>query len=65
MWAELASDLWVAVALLLIIEGIMPFLNPDALRRTLLAVTRLDDRTLRFIGLTCMVAGCLLLTFVR
>ena len=58
-------DLLVAVALLLVLEGIMPFLNPEAVRRTLLTIARLDDRTLRFIGLSSMVAGCLLLFVLK
>jgi hypothetical protein len=61
MWHELL----VAVALLLVIEGVLPFLNPAALRKTLLQVAQLNDRTLRFAGLTSMVAGCLLLYLVR
>jgi uncharacterized protein YjeT (DUF2065 family) len=58
-------DLLVAVALLLVLEGIMPFLNPDALRKTLLKIAGLDDRMLRFIGLTLMTAGCLLLYVLK
>ena len=58
-------DLLVAVALLLVLEGIMPFLNPDALRKTLLKIAGLDDRLLRFIGLTSMTAGCLLLYVLK
>jgi len=61
MWHELI----VAFALLLVIEGVMPFLNPAALRQALILVARLDDKTLRFAGLTAMVAGCLLLYVVN
>jgi len=57
MWHELL----VAFALLLVIEGVMPFLNPGALRQALILVAKLDDKTLRFAGLTAMVVGCLLL----
>lgn len=62
MWLQ---DLLAAIALLLIIEGIMPFLNPAGMRRALLLVSQLNDRTLRFAGLTSMVLGCLLLYVVR
>jgi uncharacterized protein YjeT (DUF2065 family) len=61
MW----HDLLVAIALLLVIEGVMPFVNPDALRRAMLALAQLSDQTLRFAGLTCMVIGCLLLYAVN
>ena len=60
MWHELL----IAIALLLVIEGIMPFLSPDAVRRALLGITRMNDNMLRFAGLTSMVLGCLLLYFV-
>lgn len=58
-------DLLTAVALLLIIEGAIPFLNPPGLRKVLLTVSQLSDGVLRFGGLTSMVLGCLLLYAVR
>lgn len=61
MW----KDLLVAVALLLVIEGILPFLNPRALRITLQQMIKLDDRRLRLIGLGSMLAGVALLYWAR
>ena len=61
MW----HDLLVALALVLVIEGIVPFLNPGAMRRALLALAQMNDNTLRFAGLTVMIAGCLLLYVLR
>ena len=61
MW----HDLLVAIALVLVIEGIVPFLNPQAMRRAMLALAQMNDSTLRFAGLTVMVIGCLLLYAVR
>ena len=61
MW----HDLLVALALVLVIEGIVPFLNPGAMRRALLALSQMNDNMLRFAGLTVMIAGCLLLYAVR
>lgn len=58
-------DLFVALALLLVIEGIFPFLNPGALRNLLQMMTQMDDKTLRFSGLTSMVAGVLILYLVN
>ncbi len=58
-------DLLVAHGLVLVLEGIAPFLNPAALRRALLAAARLDDATLRFIGITSMLAGLVLLYLVN
>jgi hypothetical protein len=56
MWERLGD----ALALLLVIEGVLPFINPDGLRRTLLAAAQFDDRTLRIAGLTSMLAGVVL-----
>jgi uncharacterized protein YjeT (DUF2065 family) len=61
MWNEVL----LAVALLLVIEGVLPFLNPAALRKTLLQIAELNDTTLRFAGLTSMVVGCFILYLVR
>lgn len=46
-----------AIALLLVIEGVLPFVNPKAMRRLWSQMVRTDDRTLRFAGLTSMLLG--------
>ena len=61
MW----HDLWVAMALLLVLEGILPFLSPDAMRRILLMAAQQDNRSLRITGLISMICGVLLLYFVN
>ena len=61
MW----HDLWVAMALLLVLEGILPFLSPDTMRRILLMAAQQDNRSLRITGLISMVCGVLLLYFVN
>ena len=59
------NDLWGALALYLVLEGVLPFLNPGAARRAFAALSQLDDRILRRIGLGSMIAGCVLLFLVR
>jgi uncharacterized protein YjeT (DUF2065 family) len=59
------SDLLAACALYLVLEGILPFLNPRALKRAMQAFALLEDRQLRIAGLASMVAGALLLYWVR
>ena len=59
------GDLWAAFALYLVLEGLMPFLNPGAMKRTLLRLAGLEERTLRIAGFASMIAGALLLYFVR
>jgi len=61
MW----HDLWVATALILVIEGIWPFLSPGSMRQAMLAVSQTDNRTLRVAGLVSMFAGVVLLYLVR
>lgn len=58
-------DLGAAVALILVIEGLLPLLAPQRFRETLLAATRLDDRAFRLLGLVSMISGVLLLYWVR
>jgi uncharacterized protein YjeT (DUF2065 family) len=59
------NDLWAAFALYLVLEGLLPFLNPGAAKRTLAALSEMDERTLRGIGLGSMIAGCVVLFLVR
>jgi uncharacterized protein len=61
MW----HDLLAAVALVLVIEGIIPFVNPGAMRRTLLKMVEMNDQSLRFAGLTSMIIGVILLYIIR
>lgn len=53
MW----HDLLVALALVMVIEGILPFLAPGAMRQTMLEVARQSDARLRLIGLLSMASG--------
>jgi uncharacterized protein YjeT (DUF2065 family) len=50
---------------MLVIEGIMPFLNPTAFRRALLQMAGMQDQHLRIIGLFSMVIGLLVLFWVN
>ena len=59
------NDLWAAFALYLVIEGLMPFANPAAMKRALAQLSQLDERALRVVGLLSMIAGAALLYFVR
>jgi len=61
VWQDLLS----ALALVFVIEGILPFLNPGGFRNTMRQVAEMDDRTLRWLGLAAMLCGLLLLYLVR
>ena len=57
MWNSLLA----ALALMLVIEGLLPFLNPSAWRRVFERATSLSDGQIRFLGLTSMIAGIAML----
>ncbi|CAH1745594.1 Putative inner membrane protein YjeT (clustered with HflC) [Thauera humireducens] len=57
----MGASLLTAFALMLIIEGILPFVAPVAWRETFLRLASMADGQIRFIGLTSMLAGVLLL----
>ncbi|MDX2426126.1 MAG: DUF2065 domain-containing protein [Cycloclasticus sp.] len=59
------QDLFSALALVLIIEGIVPFISPKTLRNTYKRITEMNDRTVRVSGLVSMMAGVIFLTLVR
>ena len=61
----MASTFFLALALMLVIEGFMPFLAPRIWRETFRRVTELTDGQIRFIGLTSMVAGIIILMVAR
>lgn len=57
----MADKLLTAFALLLVIEGLLPFLLPAAWRETFRRLIELSDGQLRFIGLASLLAGFALL----
>lgn len=59
------SDLFAAVALYLILEGILPFLSPQWMKRMLVSFASMADNHLRLCGLISMSIGLALLYFVR
>ncbi len=61
MWKELG----IALSLIFVIEGIIPFLNPAGWRKTLQRVSEMDDEVLRMIGLSSMIFGVILLYLVH
>ncbi len=51
---------WSALALVLVFEGLMPFIAPAAWRRMFTEMLKLQDGQIRFFGLICLVFGALL-----
>ena len=61
MWQDLA----IATCLVLVLEGILPFLSPRAWRRMVQVAASMDDRGLRVAGLGSMIVGTSLLYLVH
>jgi uncharacterized protein YjeT (DUF2065 family) len=54
-----------ALALMLILEGVLPFLAPNLWRETFRRITQMSDGQIRFVGLSSMLVGLLLLLWAR
>lgn len=61
----MGSILLTAIALMLIIEGLLPFLMPVLWRETFRKLITLSDGQIRFLGLSSMLVGLLLLLIAR
>jgi len=60
-WKEILT----ALALVFVIEGMLPFISPARYRQMVMEITQLSDNNIRNIGLGVMVAGLVLLFIVR
>jgi len=60
-WTEILT----AVALLLIIEGMLPFVGPNRYKQLVAQIAQLSDNQLRIFGLSIMISGLFLLFLVR
>lgn len=61
----MSSSLLAAFALMLVLEGILPFLMPGIWRETFRRLTEMTDGQIRFVGLSSMLVGVLLLYLFR
>ncbi len=59
------GDLFAALALVMIIEGIIPFISPQGYKNTMQQLTSMPESTLRSIGFGLMLVGVVSLYFVR
>jgi uncharacterized protein YjeT (DUF2065 family) len=60
-WTELFS----ALALVMIIEGIIPFINPQGYKNTMQQMLAMPEPTLRAVGFGLMLVGAISLFFIR
>ena len=60
-----ATTFLMALALMLILEGVLPFIAPNLWRDTFRKITQMSDGQIRFVGLSSMIVGLLLLLWAR
>ena len=56
-----STTFWLAMALVLVIEGFMPFVSPGTWRQTIVQILKLSDGQLRFFGLCGLLLGVALI----
>jgi uncharacterized protein YjeT (DUF2065 family) len=61
----MGTTLIMPLALMLILEGVLPFLAPSLWRDTFRRITQMSDGQIRFVGLSSMIVGLLILAWVR
>ena len=59
------SDLWAALALVLVLEGLIPFVSPRTYRDVVQQMAAMPEQNLRFVGLALIALGILCLYLVR
>ncbi len=59
------NDLWTAPALVLVIEGLLPFISPRFYRQSAEQLSALPDRVIRMIGLAVIIVGLVSLSLIR
>lgn len=59
------EDLLLAFALVLVLEGLLPAVNPGGWRRAMEQLAALPDRAIRRFGVVMIIAGAVLFHFVR
>ena len=59
------GDLFAALALVMIIEGVIPFVSPQGYKNTMQQLTSMPESTLRGIGFGLMLVGVVSLYFIR
>ncbi len=61
----MGQDFLAAICLVLVLEGILPFLIPGRWREMMLSLTQIDERSIRLMGFGSMCLGAGLLFLVK
>lgn len=63
--SNMSQELLIAVCLMLVFEGILPFLAPARWRQVMASIMAMPDRQIRIMGLISMVIGVVLLSILN
>ena len=58
------KDLFIAISLVLILEGLIPFISPSLYKRTLLQMLEISESSIRIMGLFLIILGVIIINFV-
>ena len=59
-----SNSIWLALAIVLVIEGLLPFLSPTTWRKAFEQALKMNDGQIRFFGLCSVVLGLLAMVFL-
>ena len=59
------ADFWAAMAIVLILEGLIPFISPRGYKNMVQQMAAMPEKMLRIVGLVLMAGGLLFLYLVR
>jgi len=59
------TEVLTAIALVVVIEGLLPAISPSNYRRAAIQLSAMPDSTIRYTGLALMVVGAIILHFVH
>jgi len=57
--------LWIAFALFLVFEGLLPAINPSLYRQMVQMISERDDKSLRTIGVIMMALGAVIIFIIK
>ncbi|MGD8784092.1 MAG: DUF2065 domain-containing protein [Thioalkalispiraceae bacterium] len=57
--------IWIALALMLVFEGLLPAINPQIYRQLVQLLSERDEKTIRIIGISMMVLGAIIIYIVK
>lgn len=58
------ASIWLALALVLVLEGLLPMVSPISWRKAFTQALKLSDGQIRFFGLCCFLMGALAVGFL-